>query len=238
MPECRVTLSTNAGVSLEFKTKKVWVDAVSDSNPMDFSFLTPEMWERMKADDRFKAPDAICFTHCHGDHFSEKYTREAKALWPEAMVMLPEVQFEDWITIDENKVISVDRSLNIEFCRLPHEGTLFSDSIHYGILLEYYGYTVLFPGDCIVACDALKAWIGKRRINAVFLDFPWITCEAGRNFIKDVIKPEYAVIYHFPRREKDRFGYLKAATRGCQFLDKSIKSIILNEDFTSEYLRW
>ena len=97
---------------------------------------------------------------------------------------------------------------------------------------------MLIPGDCSVGSEELEKWIGKRRINAVLLDFPWITSEAGRKYVAEVIQPEYAIVCHLPRAGNDRFGYREATKKGIELLNKDITALLLSEDFTSVFLKW
>ena len=69
-----VSLSANAGVSLQMGPHRIWVDALHTRQAEGFSTVSPELWARMQAEEAFTAPDVICFTHCHRDHYDRTLT--------------------------------------------------------------------------------------------------------------------------------------------------------------------
>ena len=88
--ELSVTLSANAGVSVQMGDNTLWVDALHTDQQHGFSSVSPRLQGQMLTHPAFQNPKWICYTHCHGDHFSKELTQAAMRLWPKAELFLPE----------------------------------------------------------------------------------------------------------------------------------------------------
>ena len=78
---------------MQFRSAKIWIDALHDTLVPGFSILHIDQWEQMKRQEPFQSPDAIVFTHCHPDHYSRALTEEALMTWPQSRLILPEPEF-------------------------------------------------------------------------------------------------------------------------------------------------
>ena len=96
---CKVTLSANAGIALDFGGLRLWADALHDEKVPGFSTVTPSLWTAMRSHPAFAAPDLLFFTHCHPDHFSRTLTRLALERWPKAKPILPETFFPEQLLL-------------------------------------------------------------------------------------------------------------------------------------------
>ncbi len=211
-----VTLSANAGVSLEMGQRRIWVDALHTQKAPGFSGATPALLAKMAQLPAFRNPTAICYTHCHGDHFSKELTRRAMARW-NAPVFLPEPLEGGTVTAGERCSFSVG-DVSLEFLKLPHEGTQYGNVRHYGIIVSVCGCNVLLGGDCATGCDALAAAIGGRKIHAAILPFPWLTLRRGRAFLDAHLTGAALVFCHLPFAGEDPNGYRDAARRAAGLL--------------------
>lgn len=214
MPRCTVTLSANAGVSLTWAGRQIWVDALHDVRVPGFSTVTPALWAAMRAHPAFSRPDLICFTHCHEDHYSRRLTEEAGALWPGAALALPEREFEGQLLLQGDEVRLKAPPLTIRFLRLPHEGGM--DVPHYGLLVSDGAFRLLLAGDCAVACPELARHLAGETVDAAILNFPWLTLNRGRRFLQDVLRPGAVLACHLPFPPDDTEGYLAAARRAAE----------------------
>ncbi|WP_329887870.1 hypothetical protein [Pseudoramibacter faecis] len=79
MRHCKVTLSANAGIAIQFGGKKILVDAFSERADDGISVVTPEMFAQLVESSDFSDPDYLFLTHDHADHYSEGMT---KNFWP------------------------------------------------------------------------------------------------------------------------------------------------------------
>ena len=212
MGKIKVTLSANAGVCIEAAGKRVWVDMLHSSPVKSFSTMSKQLQEWVLSWD---APDYICYTHCHGDHYSRELTRQAVERWPKAKVILPRQDFADQVLLCEQKHMLKFDDITMEFFRLVHEGAEFANVPHYGMILTLPEGNVLLPGDCAVASSALADAIGGRNIDVAVLDFPWITLRKGRQFLSEHICAKHVLVCHLPFAEDDCNSYRECARRAA-----------------------
>lgn len=218
MNTCTVALSANAGVSITLGDLRIWVDALHRTHTDEYSSLTPALWAQMQQHPAFAAPDYIIYTHCHPDHYSRTLTQEAKCLWPQAHVILPEAEFDDQLLLSGGSVRFEDRGIEFHFIRLPHQGEQYVNVPHYGVILSSGDFHVLLAGDCRVCSTELARRLESTQIRLAILDFPWLTTRGGRKFVEEHISPEHLFICHLPFAEDDRSGYRLAAEKSASLL--------------------
>lgn len=211
-----ITLSANAGVSIGIGGKRIWVDALHDQKQVPFSTVDVPLQCKLLKSEAFFAPDYICYTHCHPDHFSRELTTQAKHLWPGASLVLPERMFEDQILVTGDEFSVTDRDLRLRFIRLPHEGSMYRGTVHYGLLINCGGKNILLSGDCQVAAPELSALLASVRIDLALLDFPWITLRRGKRFTEEHFGNAKIVLYHLPFAQDDISGYRALAARAIE----------------------
>lgn len=222
MAEIKVTLSANAGVSIQIGAHRIWVDALHEDKQPGFSAVSQELYQKVISSDAFASPEYICVTHCHPDHYSQVMVAQARKIWPAAKLCLP--QQEAW------KIH--DGSLTLEFIRLPHEGAQYADVVHYGILISACGKNILLPGDCETASPALEEAVGEREVDLAILNFPWVTLSKGRAFLTK-LKPKHILLCHLPFEEDDVGGFRKSAQRNAQLLE-NVDVRLLSEPLQTE----
>ena len=216
MLNCTVTLSANAGVMLSWHGRRIWVDALHDQKTQRFSAVTPAEWAEIRSRPDLAPPDLICFTHCHEDHFSRSMAAQARALWPQARLALPEQMFPDqFLMAGETCAISLG-PVTAQFLRLPHEGEAYAGVAHYGVLLRDGAAAILIGGDCATASPVLEERLAGRDVDLAILDFPWLTLRRGRVFVEEVLRPAHVLLCHLPFRGDDRNGYLPAACQAAE----------------------
>lgn len=210
-----LTLSANAGVAISLENLCVWVDALHNHKVNGFSSVSEEQFLKMLNGSDFPVPNAICYTHCHPDHYSGKMTAVAMERFPEAKVFLPEKKLEKQILIDGDACSYAVGNITLEFHRLVHEGTQYQEVNHYGIVITAEDKHILIAGDCAVANDALKEMAGERCVDLTVLTFPWLTLKKGRAFLEEKLMPRNIVAYHIPFEGDDVFGYRAAALKAA-----------------------
>lgn len=211
--EVTVTLSANAGVAIQCGGYRIWVDALHDQKVEGFSTVDAQLQAGLLKNSAFADPDFICYTHCHPDHFSEELTQKANRLWRGAKLLLPEPIFEEQILIRGDDFVHYGDGIFLRFFRLPHEGAVYADTVHYGILIGIGGKHILIPGDCATAHPRLAEFLKDVTVDLALLNFPWLGLQKGRAFVKKTIKPAHVIAYHLPFEEDDCFGYRKAAQK-------------------------
>ena len=213
---CTVTLSANAGVMIAWHGLRIWVDALHSRKTERFSTVTPAEWEQIRRADDLTPPDLIFFTHCHADHYSRELTAKAHALWPRAILALPERAFADQLLVcGEETELSLG-PVTARFMRLPHEGEAYAGVAHYGVLLLDGTSGILAAGDCATASPVLTERLRGARVDLAVLDFPWLTLRRGREYLEQVMRPEHLFLCHLPFPEDDCRDYLAAARWSAQ----------------------
>ncbi len=212
--ELSVALSANAGVSVQAGEDTLWVDALHEDKQSGFSAVSPRLQGQMLTHPAFQNPKWICYTHCHGDHFSRDLTQTAKKLWPQAELFLPEPIFSNQNLLSE----PVESRGQLTFYRFPHEGAQYANVSHYGLIADFSGCKVLFAGDCATASPALAQALKNRKIRVAVLPFPWLTLKKGRDFVREYLPDATLVICHIPFPGDDVNGYRPAAEQAVQKL--------------------
>lgn len=215
-----VTLSANAGVALHVGGRRIWVDALHEKKQKGFSTLSPDRLQQMRNHDAFSAPEYLCYTHTHPDHYSQRLTDAARKLWPSCVSLVPD---NSWGA--EHCVTSGD--LTLRFLKLPHEGAQYADVSHYGILISCQGRNILIPGDCEVASEALLEAVGNTPIHLMLLDFPWVTLHRGAKFLKANFPNVPKILFHLPFARDDTMGYRSVTERRTA----EMKDVQILQDF-------
>lgn len=225
-----VTLSANAGVSLEFGGHRIWVDALHTQKAPGFSCVDKQLQGRMLQSPAFAQPELILYTHCHPDHFSKELTQAARQLYPNAKLLLPEQQFADQIRITGHRYIYRHGDLELTFLRLPHEGAQYADVSHYGLILSWQEKHILLPGDCETASPVLAQEVRDLPIDAAILNFPWLTLKKGREFVRSVLRPKHWLVCHLPFEADDVNGYRRsthAAAENVHILEEPLQTVTI-----------
>ena len=204
--EIQVTFSANAGVCVQSGGYRIWVDALHKEKQPGCSAVSPELFQQVLSSENFSAPNWICVTHCHPDHYSPEMVDGALAKWPSAQLCLPgckDVRLED---------------VSLQFIPLPHEGAQYADVLHFGVLIRVGDKTILIPGDCETASPAMAQVIWEQEIDLAILNFPWVTLAKGRTFLTQVLQPTHILLCHLPFAEDDVGGFRASAKRSAQLL--------------------
>lgn len=235
MNPIEVTLSANAGVSIGIGGFRIWVDALHDTKVPGFSTLDTALQKKMLHHPGFQSPDAICYTHCHGDHFSKALTEEAHRMWPNAPIFLPEKVFAYQHLVEGEAPCYTLGSAQLQFLHLPHEGAQYADVAHYGLLVSVSGCNILLTGDCALAEESLLDQVGEKKIHLAVVDFPWITKRNSREFLQRHFPDTKLVVCHLPFDRDDTNGFRRSAQRAaaqlgdrCVVLTEPLETIRVN----------
>lgn len=233
MADCTVTLSANAGVSLLLGGTRILIDALHDASIPGFSSIRGRMWDDLRQSQAFSDPAAICYTHCHRDHYSRALSEAASALWPAARLILPQAEFPRQILLNGPEVYQQIGSLTVYFFRLTHEKAVHAAVPHYGMLISSGTFRVLLAGDCEPGDPALLNKLRRIPVDLAILNFPWITLQKGRTALESNLRPKHLMIFHLPFQQDDRWGYRRAAAKAAE-LTRLPDIRILDRPFQTE----
>lgn len=234
MPEIKVTLSANAGVCVSVDKHNIWVDALHEQKQPSFSTVTPALQKKMLTCEGFFNPEHICFTHCHGDHYSRRLVAAAKSLWPNGKLYLPKQEFEDQILLEGDSCTYCANGLTLRFIRLLHEGKMYRDVKHYGLVISTRDCNILLAGDCETASPVLAEAIKSIPIDLAILNFPWATLRKGRAFLADTLRAKHVLLCHLPFEQDDTEGYRLAAKQAVDALQPRMDIRLLWEPLQTE----
>ena len=224
----------NAGFCLSFGKTNLLVDALHRGNTDGYQQVDEVLLEIMKTE--LPEPEMLLFSHCHPDHFSRELVEEVRGVWKNSLVALPEkFGYEQPVLDGERGRIGLE-SGSLEYFRLPHEGEQYRGVSHYGFLVRGDGLRVFAAGDCALNAEELWHISEIRNVDVAVLNFPWVSLQAGRRFIDEVLRPKKLLINHLPVKEADKFGYQDAAKKAAgkyysraniRFLTEKMQRIIL-----------
>ena len=201
----KLTLSANAGLSVEIGGKRIWVDALHTDKQPGFSCVDEALQKKMLSHPAFQKPDVICYTHCHPDHYSRSLTEAACRIWPMAALLVPREDMEPFSLGD----------LRIDFIRMPHEGAQYADVLHYGIRITCGEESVVLTGDCAVGCEKMNGMA----VDVCVVDFPWIALPKGRRVLEQGIRPKTIVACHIPFEKDDINDYRTAVANAARQME-------------------
>lgn len=233
----RVTLSANAGVSVELGGVRVWIDALHDTRVPGFSTLDSHLLRRLWSEAAFQSPDAIVYTHCHPDHYAAHLTAEACRRWPKARLFLPQKDFPEQELLSGRETAASIGGVALHFYRLTHDGMAFAGVPHYGLTITCGKDSVLLPGDCAVASPELLPVVDGRHLRLALLNFPWITLRRGQDFLREHLHADHIALYHLPFAEDDTEGFRTAADRAAQSLSGVGAVHVLDNRFQTLFIQ-
>ena len=137
---------------------------------------------------------------------------EALGRWPEATAFLSEQQFPGQMLVEGEKPEFRLGDVTLRFLRLPHEGTQYANTVHYGLLILSPQGNVLVTGDCAVAAPQLQQAVAGITVDVAILDFPWLTLNKGRTALEN-LNAKNILLYHLPFSEDDENGYRVSAAK-------------------------
>lgn len=226
----KFTLSSNAGFALQLGDKRILVDAFG-VDAGEFDGLDEKLKEEVFKAPSFINPDFVLFTHCHPDHFSYDYTDEFIKRFPQAKLFLPEKKFENQTLVEGRKQSFTFDAIEIIFYELPHEKEETLGVPHYVIEIKYEGKSIVFTGDCAVACDKFSSLFNGKIIDIFVVDFPWITLNGSLNYVKNILKPKNILVCHLPWKNPDN-RYLNITNKVVEKKLNEINTNVLYKPFS------
>lgn len=243
---CKVTLSANAGIAIQFGGKKILVDAFFEKADDGISVVTPEMFAQLVGSSDFSDPDYLFFTHSHEDHYSEGMTKRFLAHYPGCTVIGPATVknvkgTHPYIELNHDVVYQSD-NLRFKFLALPHAGGQDKATPHFGCVLTAMDETlkeqasILIAGDAVIGSSKVAATAWQSQIDLAILDFPWLTAQKGKAVLFETLKKSKIILYHLPRKCDDKYGYLSAIDYALKRTPKEMDIEVLNEFLASKIM--
>ncbi|MGN0732962.1 MAG: MBL fold metallo-hydrolase [Emergencia sp.] len=224
--------TSNCGVLLEFKNKKVLFDGIWDDEN-HFSVKMPDKMRKdiLNAREPFNDIDYLIFTHCHTDHFSEAGTIEylkkntkTKAVVPAGLLNCEELN-DRILSIEGNGVLQLDEieigyynNVHIDFNGLEKDP-------HYSYSLTMADKRILIAGDMKPVVENVDM-LEPCNFDAVFLNPVFL---GQKDYIDLMLRfnANKYYVYHLPVEEYDCFMFRPMAKRNVKRNQESCKDVIL-----------
>lgn len=245
-----LTMTSNAGVLLEFRGKTLLVDGIFRDKIPRFSGLKEEIWNMMiEGEPPFEHIDHILFTHSHGDHFSPGLTMEYISLHEVKSIFLPdveEIRESGVLQAAEEKgvktkllsgatdgiVFDLGDGIRVRAFRTLHLDERYRDVLHICYMVSCGEKKILFTGDVDYLNDTLQFAEGTclraAFINPLFLG----ALETGRLF-KGLLEADNYLVYHIPFEEDDTLGIRRKLLRTVNRWNTGTPPIILMSEAMS-----
>ncbi len=226
------------GVYLSDETASVLIDGLHTEYGEDYLFPTGELVSKINTQLK---PNAILFTHYHGDHFSKSLTAQYLKINKKAMlfgsgqITKSFSQFKDrTITIHtkdyQKQTVNVHKT-QITGVKINHAGKRHVNVENVGYIINLNGKKILHVGDTnwmeeINLFEQL--YLVNETIDIAFLPYWMLLEETAQELIKKYINPKYVVATHIsPRIKKQELLSLQKSFPKIHFLTKLEQQIQL-----------
>ena len=212
----RVILLANAGILLEGTGARLLIDGLYDPAGTEFQAVPEPVKARLLAGE--PPVDLLAFTHLHPDHFSRRETDTYLARNRVRGVLLPE---------DGGPLAGPVRRMTgvrgtwellpgvrITWVSSGHIGPQYAETAHFCLLAELSGVGVLVTGDADPERGE-PTWqeLGWARPDAVLVNPLFYQSPRGRALLREVLRPEWVVLYHIPGADRDPWGLRRMVRR-------------------------
>lgn len=201
----KLTLLCNAGLALEQDGELLLVDLPNEELP-PFYALPEHTWQAILE----KEPpyDRVCglyFTHDHPDHCHREKVSKYLERYPGTPCFFPA----------ENPPAGriVMGPFTMEYAPMPH-APLPVLPVHAATVVEAGGKQLYLPADSALDCDAHRAFLRGRRVDAAVWTPMYLSRPDTRQLLQDAAGHNY--IYHMPEGSADDQGYWKKLERNFQ----------------------
>lgn len=236
----RITYIANAGVMVEYKDSKLVIDGVHVRGVAPYFSVDGEVLSSMCAGiEPYDDIDLLLFTHDHIDHFDAEMTNKILLENPRTFLLGTyttirrlrhaknyDVKLEVQISQFE---IPLYRSMHVAFKGVPidiismhHDGEVYRDEENYAYYFQLKDQIYLHVGDAAPVMDNFeRAGIFERRVDVLFVPFPFIGLSEGRRII-DIIAPKQIVVLHLPQKELDEQNWIFNTYRSYKKFERSL----------------
>lgn len=240
---------SNAGVLIQLKDRKILIDGLCRSNNPIYKDPSPEIAQKIKRGiPPFNDLDLMLITHEHSDHFDPVSVDEFSKNNPGTVILSTPKVISELRTYDsegmnkkqanliefnfdlhQKKTLNI-HGIKIRILSLAHMGKDQEETQNYAYLIEY-GLKLLHVGDAWAIPENYKELnLVSERINCLIAPFPYISIPSARRVIKDYINPQKIAVLHFPHKELDHFGWIKATKKSFA----NVKEAFITTNFLEE----
>lgn len=227
-----VTLIANAGLLIQGKNHGFLIDGIHHDKNQPFSVVQKEKLNQMiNGSGQYKDVEYILYTHCHSDHFSEKYTKaylgnnHVKALFIPKTYLDGHGDFKEDSSNQNTQLVNLQGGLgelityesqdeiNIMAFKSFHLGEEYKEEDHYCFLLNIGHKNILITSDADYDALTFMSALEDIKIHVMVVNPLFYNHKAGREIIYNLIRPKEIIIYHIPFEEDDRYKLRRLTKR-------------------------
>ncbi|MHC1720165.1 MAG: MBL fold metallo-hydrolase [Clostridiaceae bacterium] len=231
----KITFIANAGVLAEYGGIRFLIDGLQGEEESSFSKVADKTLKYMLAGEgKFKNIDYILFSHEHPDHFAPYYLMQylknnnvKRVFLPEndsnTIIGLPQYMKESGIGCELIKLqkgewlqYKLREHILVTVFGTLHMGPHYADIMNYCYLLNLGTKNILFTADADYLEENFTDALSGVDVDAVFVNPLFFNSKAGRNLIKNIIKPREVIIYHIPFAEDNTYSLRKIVLRDME----------------------
>lgn len=217
----RATLSSNAGIILEYRGMKLLLDGIYGEEGHPFSNLGPERWQQMLQNlPPYDGISYLLFTHLHPDHFDPDLTLAYLKRHPVKGIFMPDdpaLQGSPLLSyIKEQRIpcvmlsaqtnrgrFQIEPEIEVQAFAVPHLDRRYRDVPHYCYLLSFGEKQVLFTADADYTTETFSNLKGVS-LRAAFVNPLFFGALRHDKFFKGTLDTKTICVYHVPFPEDDK----------------------------------
>lgn len=206
-----VCFLANAGIYIRYGTKSLLIDGLQ-RGPSRFSAMSDEQIRDVaNGHGIFGRIDCMLVTHDHPDHYSPILTRRLLRSHPETVVLGPvKPEGRHVGVLEQEEGFAIMPGMEIHFLQVRHEGEEYRDVVNYAYTVRINDFEFAVLGDAALSADNLMQVTDGRVMNALFVNFPFLTLRSGRAVLKSTLRSDRLFIYHLPFEADDKENYRKS----------------------------
>ena len=227
-----VTLIANAGLLIQGKNHRFLIDGIHHDKNQPFSVVGKEKLNQMiNGSGQYQDVEYILYTHCHSDHFSEKYTKAYLEKNHVLTLFMPKTyldghgDFKKNLPSNKTQVVKLQGGLGelipyesqdeikIMAFKSLHLGEEYQGEDHYCFLLSIGDKNILITSDADYDALTFKSALEGIKIHTMVVNPLFYNHKAGREMIYNLIRPKEIIIYHIPFEEDDKYNLRRLTKR-------------------------
>lgn len=207
-----VCFLANAGIFVRYGSKTLLIDGLQ-RGPSRFSSMSEEqIRDLINGRGMYGRIDVMLVTHDHADHYNPILTRRLLRNHPETVFLGPIMPEGRSVgRLDQAEGYAIMPGMDIHFLQVRHEGDQYKDVRNYAYDIRVHDFEFAVLGDAALSADNLAHVAEGRTVNALFVNFPFVTLRAGRAQLKTTLKSDRLFVYHLPFEADDRENYRGSA---------------------------
>lgn len=231
-----LTLIANAGILIKAEGVRLLLDGIQSEGNYPFSKTPPDILRSMlhhtgQNHYNYNDLDYLIFSHLHPDHFTPDLVAQyllsnqvSRLLFPQdesprtksLFAAIHQTQTPCWnFEMERGKLrqYRLQKSLSVTTLCTRHMPQLFADDLCCAVMVTAEHKNILFLTDCSCEETDLLRKFSEATIHTVFINPYFYHDAAGRDILKEYIKPENIVIYHIPFAADDSINIRTLVTQ-------------------------